>query len=131
MARCTSHETRMNQTRESNSRDMSTTCEDPFEIPDCFRSEWIMLIQESAAVFLVENSGKPPWLLWEWLDVKNLDDENIAGMCALDFDWAREIMDTTRCQSSKRENDFKSTLRMSSALSSFLICPPVQSTHSI
>lgn len=54
---------------------------------------WVDLVQEAAAVALVEHACEAPWLVLEWLDVHYLDEEDIAGLCALDLKRAREIMD--------------------------------------
>lgn len=53
----------------------------------------VNLIQEATAVVSVENSGKAPWLLLEWLYILDLDDEDISRHGIFHLEWPRQIMD--------------------------------------
>ena len=44
----------------------------------------------------MEDAGKPPWLLLEWLDVLNLNEEHIAWLGRLYLKWAGQIMDPSQ-----------------------------------
>jgi len=96
MAWSTTHEARVNQSWEANPRNVPTAGKYTFEIPDCFSGQRIMFIQKPASILLVEHAGETPWLTCERLDVEDLDDEDIPGMGALNLNWTREIMNTTK-----------------------------------
>jgi hypothetical protein len=52
----------------------------------------IQLIQETSSILFVEDSAESPWLLFEWLDVLNLDEQDIARLSGFDVEWTRQIM---------------------------------------
>lgn len=41
----------------------------------------------------MEDSGKPPWVVLEWLNILDLDEQDIAGLSSLDLEWAGKIVD--------------------------------------
>lgn len=51
-----------------------------------------MFVQEPATVTLVEHGGEPPWTLIKRLHVLDLNDEDVTGLCALDLEWAGEVV---------------------------------------
>ena len=89
----------MNEAWEAEMGNVTRGAEDAFEVPDCFGAcqvnieiRWfqeggsrvgIDLIQEAAAIILVEDACEAPWLLLEWLHVLYFDDEHVAWLCAL------------------------------------------------
>src|SRR5438552_1854791 len=56
----------------------------------------VYVIKEASSIVLVEDAGEPPWLLLEWLDVLNLNEEHIAWLGRLDLKWAGQIMDPSQ-----------------------------------
>lgn len=52
----------------------------------------VNLIQEASAVVWVKYAREAPRLVLEWLHVHDLDQEEIAGLGALDFKGARQIV---------------------------------------
>jgi len=54
-----------------------------------------MLIKKSASIFLVEDPCESPWLTCKWLNIEDLDDEHVTGVCALNFYRARQVMNAT------------------------------------
>jgi hypothetical protein len=85
----------MNEAWEPYSGNMATTREDSLEIPNRFCGERVMLVKEAASVFLVEDTGKPPWLTCERLYIEDLNNKHVTGVSAFNFNRTGEIMHTT------------------------------------
>ena len=45
------------------------------------------MIKETSSILFVEDSGEPPWLVFKWLDILNLDEQDIARLCGFDIEW--------------------------------------------
>ena len=56
----------------------------------------INVIKKAAAVIFIENTSKTPRLLLHGLHVLNLDEQYIAGLCTLDLEGPREIMNLSK-----------------------------------
>lgn len=56
----------------------------------------VEIIEKAAAVFACKDAGEAPWVVLQRLDVLDLDDQDVAGFCALDLKRAGEIVDA--CQ---------------------------------
>ena len=104
----------MDQAGEADAWDMARGAVDAFEIPDRFCSAYhelvdgrhsmmrerfsrlrIDLIQESTTIFFCEDTSKPPWLVFERLNILNIDDQDITRFRRLDLEWTRQIMHTS------------------------------------
>jgi hypothetical protein len=53
----------------------------------------IMLIQEPTTIPPIKDSRESPRAMVKWLDILNLDNENIAGLGAFNLKWTGQIMD--------------------------------------
>jgi hypothetical protein len=53
----------------------------------------VYVIKETPSIVLVEDPRETPWMLLEWLDVLDLNEENIARLGRLDLEWAGQIVD--------------------------------------
>lgn len=96
----------MNQSSKADAGNMPTGTEDAFKVPDCLCPKasirtsgqesikknlrfWIKLIQETSSILLVKNTRESPGLLFEWLNVLNLNEQNVAGLGSLNIEWSR------------------------------------------
>ena len=113
-------EARVHDPRELDARDVPRVRVDAAEIPARLARLGIVLRQEAAAVLLGEDAGEPPLRRRQHADVEDVDDEEIARLRAL----RRRSGRSGSAPSSGRRP------ATSLALSSSLICPPVQSMHS-
>lgn len=102
----------MNEAGEADVRDVAGRAEYALEIPDCFCTVkgsvniaqlWsfeillrfgVDLVKEASAVVLVEDAGEAPWLMLEWLNILNLDKQDITRLRTFDLEWSREIVDS-------------------------------------
>jgi hypothetical protein len=54
----------------------------------------IDLIEETSAVVLGKDTSEAPWLMLEWLDILNLDQEHITGLSTFNLERSGEVMDS-------------------------------------
>lgn len=54
---------------------------------------WVDLIQEAPAIFWVEDPSKPPGAVLERLHIHYFDEQEVAGLSALDLERARQVVD--------------------------------------
>ena len=91
---------------------MAGGAEDAFKVPDCFGTVWrsvriwilvarnlalrfrIDLIQKSSAVVLGKDTSEAPWLMLEWLDILDLDQEHITGLSAFNLERSGKVVDS-------------------------------------
>jgi hypothetical protein len=92
------------------------TGEHALEVPDRLLRLGKCSVRKPPPFFFEKKPLKPHWLSGFGADVEDVDHQQVARLGALDADRAGEEMDLLR-----------STSRTSSASSSFLIWPPVQS----
>jgi hypothetical protein len=52
-----------------------------------------VLVEKPTAVVFVKDAGKAPWLVVEWLDVLNFNEENVSWFGRLDLEWTRQVVD--------------------------------------
>lgn len=101
----------VDETRESNVRDMTRRAKDALKVPNCLCSvvpivRWnrsctglinirfgIYLIQETASILAIKNTGKSPGLVLEGLHVLNLHEQDIAWFRGFDVERSGEIVD--------------------------------------
>lgn len=54
---------------------------------------WIKLVQQATPILARKHPGEPPRPIGTWLQVEQLDDEHVAGLCARDGKGPAQIMD--------------------------------------
>jgi hypothetical protein len=100
----------VDEAREADAGDVARGTEDAFKVPYRFCSAlfisivllWsegdivrfrVQLVQETAAVLLRKDAGEAPWLVLQRLHVLDLNDKNVAGLCALNLEGPGEVVD--------------------------------------
>lgn len=53
----------------------------------------VNLVKEAASILFVEYTGVSPGLIFKWLDILYLNEQDITGLCCLDVEWTREVVD--------------------------------------
>lgn len=54
----------------------------------------IDLVQKSSAVVLGKDPSEAPWLMLEWLDILDFDQEHITGLSAFNLERSGEVVDS-------------------------------------
>lgn len=91
--RSAAENSRVDQAGEADARDVSASAVDAVKVPDGFGCPRVVLLEKTAAVVAVKDSGETPGGVIEWLDVGDVDDEEVARLGALDLKRAGEIVD--------------------------------------
>lgn len=84
--RGTSQNSGVNQAGKSHSRNVSTGAVYAIKVPDGLGSFRIVLVEKATAVFPVKDSGESPWRVLEWLDIRNVYNQEIARLSTFDFE---------------------------------------------
>ena len=52
----------------------------------------VMLIQEATAVLFGKDTSEAPRFIRQWLNILNIDKQNVAGLSRLNFERASQVM---------------------------------------
>ena len=53
----------------------------------------VYLVEEPTAILAVEDAGEAPWLVLHWLNVLDLEDQDVAWLSGLDLERAGQVVD--------------------------------------
>lgn len=86
-------DTWVNQTGEAHARDVPAGAVDAVKVPDGLGGLRVVVLEEAAAVGLGEDAREAPGGVVKGLDVGDVDDEQVAGLGALDVKGASQVVD--------------------------------------
>lgn len=101
---------RVDEAGELDARDVAGRAVDALEVPDGLGSgavvskvsrreglgslrRGVVFVEEASAVAALEDAREAPWLVLEGLDVHDLDEQDVAGLGALDLEGTAEVVD--------------------------------------
>lgn len=109
----TSQDARMDQAGELDARDVTRAAVYAFKVPDCLGSAahssasvppgvvsgdrirlGVDLIQKSTTILFCKYTSETPRLVWQGLNVLDLNEKNITGLSRLDLEGSAQIMDS-------------------------------------
>lgn len=90
---CTTQDAWVHQTRKTHTGNVPARAVDTVKVPDGLGRLGIVLVEEAAAILLVEDTREAPWLMVKRLDVSDVDNEHVTWLGASDVEGTGEVVD--------------------------------------